>query len=202
MKKSFTMIVSAVFSLALPVGPASAVDCTQPGNLVSNCGFVTDISLWAFTADSATRVAGGASSPGAAALDRHDAIGAIEAISACISFSPSSTYDVGASFRLQSGAVPSPCSLDVWLYSDSTCTTYTTFSTFSFAPSSVWSEINNSITPAAGLASAQFRLACFSASDFVMHVDDFIFRSGFLDAEIFLDGFESGNVSAWSAAVP
>lgn len=188
--------------MAVTSGVASAVDCTQPGNLVPNCGFVTDLSFWFFTADSATWVLNGASSPGAAVLNRHDGIGAIEAIGACFPVSSSTTYDLGASFLLSSGVVTTSCTLDVWMYTDTTCNSSDSDVSFGFIPNSGWTEVTDTLTPASGINSAVLRMACFSDSEFVLHVDDFLFASGFLDPEIFANGFESGNLSAWSLAIP
>ena len=186
--------------VAIVAESAFATDCTQPGNLVPNCGFVVDLAGWYFTASSETHIPdGGASTPGVAELDRHDGVEAIEAFSACFAVSPLTDYEFGASFRLPSGTGVFGCTMDVLQYSDGSCSAYDSESSYSFTPVFEWTEIAGSLTTGAGVPSAQIRMACFSSSDFVIRIDDFLFGQGIVFGPIFADDFESGDISKWSA---
>ncbi len=202
MKQSALITLLAGAVVAVVAGPATATDCTQPGNLVPNCGFVSNLSSWYFTADSETHIPdGGASTPGAAELDRHDGVEAIEAFSACIAVSPMTNYDLGASFRVPSGIGLFGCTVDVVQFSDVSCVAYDSSSSYGFIPGFDWSEISDFITTGAGVASVFLRMACFSSSDFVIRIDDFMFGQGLVFGPVFADGFESGDTQAWSTSV-
>lgn len=203
MKETTVIVLLTAAAIAAMAAPVFATDCTQAGNLVPNCGFVNDLSTWIFTADSATHIADdGASTPGSAELDRHDALEAIEAISECFSVSPSTPYGAGASYRVASGTGVLSCSLDVWKYNDGSCGAYTAQSSYSFEPTSRWWEVTRNLTTGSAVHSVQLRLACFSPSDFLLRIDDFIFGENIVFSPIFSDGFEWGNTNAWSTTVP
>ena len=192
-------LAGSVFTLA--AGPVIATDCTQPGNLVPNCGFASDLSSLYFTADSETHIpAGGAATPGAVELDRHDAVEAIEAFSACLTVSPTTKYDLGASFRLPSGTGVFDCTVDVIQYSDGSCGAYDSQSNHDFTPGFDWSEISATMTTGASVASVGLRMACFSSSDFVIRIDDVLFGRNLVFAPIFADDFESGDTRTWSTS--
>jgi len=201
--KNFAVGVFVAGALvAIVAESAFATDCTQPGNLVPNCGFVVDLAGWYFTASSETHIPdGGASTPGVAELDRHDGVEAIEAFSSCFAVSPLTDYEVGASFRLPSGTGVFGCTVDVLRYSEGSCSAYDSESSYSFTPVFEWAEIAESLTTGAGVQSAQLRMACFSSSDFVIRIDDFLFGQGIVFGPIFADDFESGDTLAWSQTV-
>lgn len=203
MRKSVVSVFITVAAIAAVAAPAFATDCTQAGNLVSNCGFVNDLSTWIFTADSATHISDdGASTPGSAELDRYDALGAIEAFTQCFSVSPSTPYGTGASYRVASGTGVYGCSLDVVKFTDGSCGAYTSQSSYPFEPTSRWLEVTRNLVTGPAVHSVQLRLACFSPSDFLIRIDDFIFGEGIVFSPIFSDGFEWGTTLAWPTTFP
>src|SRR3990172_7287327 len=119
------LAVAAV--LALDPSPAGARACDFVDNLVPNCGFDVDLLDWNFTGSSFDQMGDdGASALGCVAVNRHDGVNAMEAFSACVEVTPSTAYAVGASARLASGALTSSCSIQMWEFSDTNCSTFVT----------------------------------------------------------------------------
>jgi len=182
-----------------------AADCTQAGNLVSNCGFDTDLADWTIgAADSSSHIPDdGGFALGSAELDRHDGIGAIEIISSCIEVVQATSYNVGVGYRLLSGMLSTSCTLSVWQFPLVACSEFDSSLNIGFWLTAVWSERFDEVVTGTGINSIKLRLACTSGgSDFVLRVDDFLFGEDLFSLVVFNDGFESGFADNWSARSP
>ena len=189
----------------LVAAAVQAADCTQTGNLVSNCGFDTDLSDWAIgAADSSAHIPDdGGFALGSAELDRHDGINAIEIISSCIEVAQDTSYNVGVAFRLVSGSVSSTCTLDIWQYELTACNDFAPVLSTGFLPTATWSEIFGEILTGTGINSITLRLACSSEdSDFIIRLDDFLFGEDLFSPVVFNDGFEAEETLLWTSQSP
>ena len=85
----------------------------------------------------------------------------------------------------------------MWEFSDTNCSTFVTGPFLIWPLSATWAEIYFGKVTSAATQSATMRIACFSDVDFVVRIDDAI-----IFPVAFVDGFETGNTSNWSSAVP
>jgi len=191
-------LAASVAVLVATNGPADARSCNIAGNLVLNCGFDVDSAAWNFTTDLLTWVGNDCSTgPGCLTLERWDFAGAIEAISTCMAVSPSTYRVFGGSFRLDSGAVSSGCFLSLAQFSDGNCVTFLSETLAARPIGATWREQLVGHLISGATQSALLKLACFSDVEFVARIDDFFYLPA-----VFVDGFDTGNSSAWSFTQP
>jgi hypothetical protein len=194
-------IPAVLLALALAAGaaPLAARNCSIAGNPVPNCGFDSDLSGgWYFTDDTVSWLGtDGAHAPGCVELDRADSVEVMEAFTGCFVVSPSTTYGVGGSGRRPSGTIDNGCYLTLIEYMDDTCGAGPSATSHLVSMSAGWTDFVRPITTLATTHSAQEQLACYSSTDFVVRLDDF-----FLARALLVDGFESGDTSAWSSVTP
>jgi hypothetical protein len=185
--------------LALCAAPAAAWDCSLAGNPVPNCGFDSDLGGgWYFTDDSESWLGtDGAHAPGCVELDRADSVGVMEAFTGCFVVSPATTYGVGGSGRRTSGTIENGCSVAMIEYTDGACGAGPSATYHPVTVAAGWTDFVRPITTLATTHSAQEYLECGSGADFVVHLDDF-----FVAPALLVDGFESGDTSAWSSVTP
>ena len=192
-------IATLALAAALGVRVAEARQCTFGWNLVPNCDFAVDLAEWTLFGDSAVHVPDdGHFAPGCVAIDRNGGPGTTIATSACIEVEPDAGYTSGGSARLASGTQPWECRLSVSQWSEANCSG-SVFDPSELVPiTNAWTEFSRLDRMQATTLSAQVRFVCYNpAADFVVRLDDF-----WLSSAIFTDGFESGDTSAWSIAVP
>lgn len=191
-------IATLALAAALGVRVAEARQCTFGWNLVPNCDFAVDLAEWELFGDSFVHVPDdGHFAPGCVEIDRSLG-GGTSATTACIDVEPSVGYTVGGSARLVSGAQPWDCHLSATLYFEPDCSG-SQFGADDLIPiTSDWTDFSRLFLMHETTQSVQVRFTCYNAAaDFVVRLDDFWFA-----AAIFRDGFESGDTSAWSIAVP
>lgn len=194
-------IPAVLLALALTAGaaPAAARNCSITGNPVPNCGFDSDLSGgWYFTGDSSTWVGtDGAFAPGCAEIDRHDGVRVIEAFTDCLPATPATAYAAGGSARRVSGTMENPCNFALIEYTDAGCGAGPSESFGMVSVAAGWTDVALPFTTLATTHSAQLKLVCASDLDFVIRIDDFS-----LVRALLVDGFESGDTSAWSSVTP
>ena len=195
------MGVAAVLLLLAAAGaaPVAARDCSLGGNPVPNCGFDSDLGGgWYFTDDSESWLGtDGAHAPGCVELDRADAVEVMEAFTGCFVVSPATTYGVGGSGRRVSGTIENGCDLTLIEYTDDTCGAGPSAAYHPVTLAAAWTEFVRPVTTLATTHSAQEYLEWGSGADFVVHLDDF-----FVAPALLVDGFESGDTSAWTSVTP
>jgi len=182
-----------------------AADCSQAGNLLTNCGFDVDLAGWDITAaDASAHIADdGAFALGSVELDRHDGLEAIEIFSGCVTVTPDTEYDLGVAHRLVVGPFANRCFLEILEYDGSVCDGFLNALAIPFTPVPSWSEVFDRRRVGATTESVQVRLACsYSKNDFVVRLDDFMFGENLFSPVVFNDGFETEYTGVWSSQFP
>jgi len=202
------MRVACLFAVVLGVAFQTFGACgDNPINLLrlSNCGFDVDISGW-------TLVRGdlfvhhpieGYSDPGAgyieptyyAILQRAE----FELDSPCVQVANFTEYYFGAYVKAAVGAVT--CGVFLFEYSDTTCGNW--LSGIGGSPTTSygdWVRMESQLTTSPITQSARIRFWCQDVSVFQALIDDAFIQN--IPLDIFADGFESGDTTAWSNTVP
>lgn len=196
----------ALSTLTLAVAtPAFGQDCTdEPGNLVENCGFDTEIPPWNDFFGTAIHDSGeGFFSNGSASLSGEETGNGHELqLRQCITpVASERTYRFGGALR--GGATPpDECLLTAATRSATDCGGGGTFAWSTLMPSAgAWvSFTETELTTLAGTVAVLLDVTCIRAdSDFGAHFDDAYFGE---TAALFSDGFEDGDTSDWSSSVP
>ena len=197
------MLVMATLLVAAQT--VRAADCTQAGNLLTNCGFDVDLTGWDITAaDASTHIPDdGAFALGSVELDRNDGVQAVEMFSGCVMVTPDTEYDLGLAHRLVMGPFAQRCFLDIWEYPTPACGDFLGATAIPFTPVPSWSEVFDRHLVGALTESVLVRLVCsYSKNDFVVRFDDFMFGENLFSPVIFNDGFESEFTDVWSSVSP
>lgn len=180
-----------VFSVL--VSASSAWPCNVAGNLVTNCGFDTNLTGWTST------VADPACAHNAA--DGSSAVGNSEcgaflnapnfqlqlSSTACLDVNPSTTYGLGADFRLVSGGTVN-CLVRAEAHNDNTCTSPNfSHETPVISPITSYTQASGFITTGMTHGSVLMRVLCDSPAaqgDFVVRIDDVFLSVGLTPVEL------------------
>ena len=180
-------------------------------NLIQNPGFDSDLSGWVnpfgYPAVWDSRDASNSASSGSTILTNTIGNGGSTGIlRQCLEVSEGSQIDASAMVYQASGQTGEGVgSFRFTFYSDTTCQNLisTTYYSSAFADFDTWFEVNKTATAPASTAAVLLYLAVsgqIQAEDFSAHFDDVVLTAS--SSPIFADGFEIGNTSAWSSAVP
>jgi hypothetical protein len=200
------LCLSAAAVLVVSVRFAESQDvCDHPANLTTNCAFTSGYSGW-------TLLYG---QDFLSSRDGHNASGSLEGTSVsvgaeelyifqCITpgFTLSGDYQVGSWVKVVSGQ-PSNCTAHALYYSDSACTPgfslgWTIAEIVEF--NAGWNWMGNSHPALSGAGSVAVQVGCIGPSAFTLRIDDVYYGQGI--GPIFIDGFESGDTTAWSVTSP
>ncbi len=157
---------------------------TTSFNLVPNYGFDIDLTGWTIEdGDSASHNPSvGNSAPGTAEVvaSSSGSFTRVMYLSPCFTVSPSTSYDIGAEFKVASGETPR-CNTELVQYSDDVCTTFAgTYGTGIGVLTSplAWKQfVFLDLTTSASANSAKLRANCVdnSAQPFTVLIDDAFF---------------------------
>lgn len=185
--------------------PGHALDvCDDPSNQTLNCNFTYGIRGWVqYFGNSFLHSIDGNNAPGSIEGTSQSTMGYSLTINQCVgglSGLPSVNY--GAWVRVVAGTV-GRCYVKAYRYTDDNCTTYLDMNLFEKTPrSGGWTWVGGQTLLEPTVAGIRIAVQCSSTSDpFTVRIDDIYLGEGVGDA-IFLDGFEFGDTSAWSATVP
>lgn len=179
-------------------------------NLVSNAGFDTDVGGWSALSDSTlawdSLDAAGDPLSGSALVtnvsaDPNDGTGAAQCING---LAGEQDYGISAEVNIPSGQLDTGHGyLLVQWYSGAGCSGFVGLSDSSpifSTTADVWVTSSNLVQSPAGTQSGRLRLSVWkneAGGSLDAHFDNARFEPA-----IFVDGFESGNVTAWSSSAP
>jgi hypothetical protein len=179
---------------------------------LSNPNFDMDLSGWTLTSPTGTDIdhgvedADGAVASGSARIRNFGGLGELFAVSQCIPVVEEEKYEVDGVVRVSSSVPGHPMALGgVDLFATGDCTggvlSSVTTSPVAGDTEGAWSGFGAALVAPATSQSAlvTFMVAAGQSLDFEAAFDRVVFRD--LEA-IVVDGFESGNTSAWSATMP
>jgi hypothetical protein len=195
--------VLALLLLPLAAGRLEAQggqSCTSMDSLVPDCGFEAgDLAAWTIGAGDASLVSGNcASGSGCLRLLRNSESNAVEVIGGCVALDPSALYGFGVASLQLSGPFELNCSTSLWTYSSADCDAgFLSSISRPFGTDTIWlRQLASGETPAT-TASGKIRISCTVDDEFGLRFDDVV-----LVPAVFIDGFESGNLSAWFPIAP
>jgi hypothetical protein len=187
-----------------PVSVHAQGDCSDPDNRTLNCEFATDISGWVPEFGSGfSHSFDGDVGPGSVEVDSQLVSDHTAKINQCVGgLAGLSSVDVGASFRMVAGSIYG-CGVEATKYGDDNCTTYMGLSGYyDDVSASVWSWIGGTLALDPSIRGIRISAICYSlVGAFTVRIDDVYLGEG-VGPIIFMDGFEIGSTSMWSAAVP
>jgi hypothetical protein len=166
----------------------TATDCQDPGNLIENCGFDTDLSGWdVFHPGFHSHVStDGSSQPGCLELVAQSIGGTSYGgiFEQCVPISPNTTYVFGGYARVVSGSAGISCSFAGRVLTTSDCSGGPgVLAGGAFEATTSWSQspaFSVTTIAAGGSISAartvHLHMSCFQNSPFTLHFDDFFFR--------------------------
>ena len=200
--RSFAVLILGGLSI---VSPSFGRDCeTISGNRVSPCGFESLAEVAAWTADGGTLTyAAGLGETGDGAIGSAEDYGGLWGVSVdspCFAVAPGQEFALGYWVKHLSGAVPDRCSAGWQQYSDLACTAFSggAIGKDEFVPGADYIEVTGSHVVEAGTQALGLIIDCRGpVGPFEVLVDNAYAR-----ISIFADGFESGDTTAWSSAVP
>jgi len=187
--------------------PAIADDCeTIAGNQVTSCGFESpgDVAAWSLAAGTLV-FAAGLGETGNGALGTAGDFGSLWVIgstSPCFPATPGQEFDLGYWVRLFSGVTPDRCTAGWRQYSDLACSVGNggTIGSDQIVPGVAYIEVTGSHLVDAGTVAMELSFDCRGAAGaFEVLVDNGYAKDA---SYIFADGFETGDLSAWSSSVP
>jgi hypothetical protein len=180
--RTFIITVLGILLSAPPVWPCHL------DNLVTNCGFDTDITGWSTFAGSCVHNTNdGSSAVGNIECDAESSGGFFVVTEQCITsgVTGDTTYSFGADARLVSGSNVN-CQVATFAFSDATCTISgsSQVSPF-FNPGAAYTQsVATSFLTPAGTQSVGIRVQCFSSNDFVLRSDDVFFGVNLVPVEL------------------
>jgi len=190
--------------LACLAATSTALAQCEAGNLISNCGFEVDTAGWTTTwVDSLVRTTSAAHG-GIASAETDARFSAtsnlfLSQITTCVPVNPETNYGVQTFFKLVSGAIPS-CSVGTVFIDALKCAGFLVGNQ-STLPAAIddqsWTRASGIAASPADALSVAVILTCQASLDFLVRQDD-----AFLAPAIFLDGFESSDLSEWSSSSP
>ncbi len=186
------------------------VNGASAGDLVSNGDFSSGISAWRLVGrGSLSHSTDGSGAPGALEIDGGLAGNSTQSVAGqCLSpVTPGQTLNFGATVKVVDGT-PSYCRVALFESEGADCLWITLASEVRRAAfSGGWDVLSGGVlTVGAGTGSLELRLHCANADGQTgalrARFDDVVVSTTPTADEIFSDGFEDGNTSAWSLAVP
>jgi hypothetical protein len=176
-------LMIGVFGVLLSA--SSAWPCNVAGNLVTNCGFDTDLTSW--TSEIANPACAHNAADGSSAVGNSECGAAADggflvqlSNTACIDVAPSTSYGLGGDFRLFSGGTVN-CLVQADASTDNSCTAPAGFTHNSpgINPTTgSYTQASGFITTGASHESVRIRIVCSSSEDFVIRIDDVFFGLG------------------------
>lgn len=177
----FRFVVFGLLTLASGVG---AQVCSDPANLTTNCGFLTDNSGWTVTLPSGLgwNPAGNQEPGSALGIGGTGGMGYVFEMYQCIgSIAASTAYGFGAVVQEEVPGTLDGCTVYVEEFSDGSCTTPTGPGDLAFVISFAgWTDIiNTTFTTSASTQSVRITVGCNRvAGPFNVLVDDIYFGIG------------------------
>jgi len=200
-----TIVWLGAFGLLVgaPVPVRAQGDCSDPDNRTLNCDFATDISAWVpeFGSDFSHSPDGDVG-PGSIEVDSELVSDHMVKINQCVGgLAGLSSVDVGASFRLVAGSIYG-CGVEATKYSDDNCTTYMGLhGYYNDVSASDWTWIGGTLNLDSSIRGIRVSPICYSlVGTFSVRIDD-VYLGEDVGPIIFIDGFDIGNASNWSAVV-
>lgn len=195
-------LVATLLATLLAASPARA-QCGSP-NLIANCSFEVDMAGWLPTfVQSFTRTT----------ADAHTGVASAEAVPAvnggfhvqvttCVAITPG-IYGVGGYFRKTFDPInPDPsCRVQIVFLDAPNCAGNilgTTSTESRLAADEGWIRVHSSLTIPAGTQGVAVSPFCTSGGEYVVRIDDVSIAI----ADLFDDGFETADTTAWSFATP
>ena len=200
--RSFAVLILAGLSI---VSPSFGRDCeTISGNRISPCGFenLAEVAAWSETGGTLAYAAG-LGETGDGAIGTAEDFGGLWAFSTkspCFEAVPGQEFALGYWVKHLSGAVPEDCSAGWQQYSDLACSAPSGGATGrdEFVPGANYIEVTGSHLVQSGTQTMSLTIDCRGpVGPFEVLVDNAYARES-----IFADGFESGDTSDWSVAMP
>ena len=199
--------VVCAFALCLVAATTLYADCSDlPQNILAgeNCGVDTDTTNWQLLGASGTITFEGGDGDPAGSLQLDSVVfpgpGSTDYVTAGMcssSVQPSTTYEYQMSIKHLTGTVTS-CTVNLITFDTTNCVgTPTVAGVVLTSFDMSWQAFTGQGTTAASAQSGYLFTQCFGSEPFTVLLDNAV-----LEGAIFGDGFESGDVGAWSAASP
>ena len=187
---------------ALAMIPSAAAQCPDPANLVTNCGFEVNDDDWsAVRADSMARSTAEARTGVASLLGDAQQMASDWrlTVETCVDVAPNTGYGSGVHARLLSGS-DVDCRIYINAYHEEGCVDFALGNAGDWTRlgTSIWAGTGYDFFNGSGLESVLLDVECTSTvGDFQAYIDDAFLGIG-LSFQIFADGFESGDTTAWA----
>ncbi len=184
------IVLIAIAAIGFAPSSEAQVDCTtQTGNVILNCGFTTDLTLWAFSwGDSFTWTgADGDGSPGAVSVDAFNTgvdYRAAMNSGACIS-GPGGFFGAGGAFKVTSGGSgATQCEVNVVWYDNNCATLITASDIGTQIVGSSWTRIGTTGLSSPGVLEPIITLYCTDTVDFTVVFDDAVVADAWVPVEL------------------